>query len=413
MVRQLNITRRKKIVGSPFSIIRRKKKDIFTMPSMLSVHVKEVVSRDEINDFIRLPRLIYANNPYYVPDMESDIRETIVPSADNASMEGSNVKPFIAYDANGMAVGRILGIINHRANKKWNTRCVRFGLIEFVDDIKVSSALIEAVRQWGKAQGMDTIQGPMGIFDFDKEGMLVEDFDSLGSMITIYNPPYYPKHMEMLGFKKEVDWVQVSINVPVDIPAKYNRVAQLSKEMFGLNVRSLTLDDIKHRDYGHKIFQLINKAYSPLFGYTELSPNQINLFIDRYISLIDLRMVPIVETTEGELIGVAITMGSLSHALQKSQGRLLPLGWYHLIKSLKIKNESKADMLLVAVAPEYQGLGINALFFYHLIPIYNKLGYTSAETGPQLEDNVRELSQWKPLNPTLTKRRRCYKQEIQ
>lgn len=376
------------------------------------VKVVKVETKRQIDEFVKLPSMIYAGNPFYVPDMESDIRESIDKKKASASLESSDVQAFLAYNKNGKAVGRILGIINHRANEKWNTKTVRFGLIEFTDDISVSSALINAVEHWGKAQGMTNIEGPMGIFDFDKEGMLIEDFDQVGSMITIYNPAYYPKHMEAIGFKKAVDWVQVKIDVPTNIPDKYKRVARLSEEMFSLKVRSLTMDDIKHRDYGHKIFQLINRAYSPLFGYTELSADQIDLFIERYISLIDLRMVPIVETDKGELIGVAITMASLSEALQKSQGRLFPFGWFYLLKALKFKHESKAEMLLVAVAPEYQGLGINALFFYHLIPIYNQLGYTTAETGPQLENNVRELSQWKPLNPTLTKRRRCYEKKI-
>lgn len=383
-----------------------------TAPLGLGVSVKAVETRREADDFVNVPYLIYENNPYYVPDMESDIRETLAQADGSASLEECDVKAFIAYNADGKAVGRIVGIINHRANKKWNTQSVRFGLIEFIDDARVSSALIEAVRQWGKAQGMDKMQGPMGIFDFDKEGMLIEDFDQTGSFISIYNPPYYPKHLEAMGFKKAVDWVHVRVDVPKSIPEKYSRVAKLSKEMFGLTVRKLTRTGIRQNGDGQKVFRLLNQAYSPLFGYTDLSDKQIDQFVDRYMPLIDLRMVPVVENAEGEMIGVAITMGSLSKALQKAQGRLLPFGWVHLLNALKFKHEEKAEMLLVAVRPDYQGLGINALFFNDLIPIYNQLGYTWAETGPQLETNVRELSQWKPLNPTLTKRRRCYEKEI-
>ena len=303
-----------------------------------------------MRDFVRLPRLIYAGNPCYVPDLEADIRDTFDPRK-NAGLDFTDIQPFVAYDERGRAVGRIAGIINHRANEKWGTRNVRFGFIEFVDDPRVSAALLQAVEQWGREHGMDKIEGPMGIFDFDKEGMLVEDFDQMGSMVTIYNPPYYPRHLEALGYTKEVDWVQVSIEVPAEVPAKYERVARLSKEMFGL---------------------------------------------------------PVVENEQGELVGVAITMPSLSHALRKAGGRMFPLGWLHLIRALKWKRESKAELFLIAVRLDYQGLGVNALFFADLIPVYNRLGFTRAETGPQLEDNVKELSQWKPLNPTLGKRRRCY-----
>lgn len=377
---------------------------------MNKIQVKKVETKREMNDFVRLPRELYEGCPYYVPDLEMDIRETFDPRK-NAGLEFSDIQPFIAYDADGKAVGRIAGIINHRANEKWKTKNVRFGLIEFIDDPDVSAALLHAVEAWGKERGMKHIQGPMGIFDFDKEGMLVEDFDQLGSMITIYNPPYYPKHLEALGYEKEVDWVQIRIDVPEDVPAKYARVAKLSKEMFGLHVRKLTQKDIA-QGYARKVFELLNQAYAPLFGYTELSDRQIDDYAKRYIPLMDLELVPIIENEAGELIGVAITMTSLSHALQKSEGRLLPFGWFHLVRALKWKRDEKAELFLIAVRPDYQGLGVNALVFDDLIPIYNKLHIRWAETGPQLETNVKELSQWKPLNPSFTKRRRCYTKRI-
>lgn len=375
---------------------------------MRKVNVKEVNTEREMDDFVGLTERLYAGSPYYVPDMETDIRETFDPRK-NAGLDFSDIQPFIAYDEHRNAVGRIVGIINHRANKKWHTKNVRFGFVEFIDDKDVSAALLKAVERWGRERGMDCIQGPMGIFDFDKEGMLVEDFDRIGSMVTIYNPPYYSEHLEALGYEKEVDWVQVSIEVPKDVPDKYARVAELSKEMFGLRNRKLTRADISRRGYGRKVFDLLNVSYSPLFGYTELSDRQIDTYLKRYLPLLDLRMLSVVENEKGELVGVAITMPSLSQALRKSKGRLWPLGWFYLLRALKWRREEKAEMFLVAVRPDYQGLGVNALFFNDLIPVYNRLGFRYAETGPQLEDNVKELSQWKPLHPTFTKRRRCYK----
>lgn len=380
------------------------------MPDMKKVRVKKVESKREMNDFVRLPNQIYAGCPYYVPDLYMDVRDTFNPK--NVALDNSDIQPFIAYSEKGEPIGRIAGIINHRANEKWNTKNVRFGFIEFVDDMSVSAALLDAVGEWGKERGMESIQGPMGIFDFDKEGMLVEDFDLPGSMITIYNPPYYPCHMEALGYEKEVDWIQISVEIPKEIPPKYARVARLSEEMFGLRVRKLTDDDVYKRGYGKKVFELLNTAYAPLFGYTELSEKQIDLYISRYLPLIDKSLLPVIENEVGEVVGVAITMGSLSRALQKTGGRLFPFGWYHLLRALKWKRDEKADLLLIGVRPDYQGLGVNALFFNDLIPIYNRYGFKRAETGPQLEDNVRELSQWKPLNPTFTKRRRCYRKSL-
>lgn len=377
---------------------------------MKKISVKRVTTKREMDDFVKLAEYIYADYPCYVPDLEMDVRDTFNPRK-NAGLECSVVQPFIAYDGDEKPVGRITGIINRRANEKWNTQNVRFGFIEFIDDRNVSAALLEAVEQWGREQNMNHIQGPMGIFDFDKEGMLIEDYDRTGSMITIYNPPYYPHHMEALGYEKDVDWVQMRFDVPREVPAKYARVARLSKEMFGLHIRKLTAKDISS-GYGKKVFDLINMTYAPLFGYTELSEKQINLYLNRYLPLIDKQMIPIIENEKNEIVGVAITMNSLSHALQKSKGRLLPFGWFHLLRALTWKREDKAELLLNAVHPDYQGLGVNALFFDDLIPVYNKCGIKWAETGPQLEDNIRELSQWKPLNPTIVKRRRCYKKKL-
>lgn len=378
---------------------------------MTKVTIKKATTKQEMDDFVRLPHRLYADCPQYVPDLDSDIRETFDPEK-NAGLEYSDIQPFVAYDEDGQCVGRIAGIINRRANEKWKTQDVRFGLIEFTDDPAVSEALINAVGEWGREHGMKRIQGPMGIFDFDKEGMLVEDFDQTGSLITIYNPPYYPKHLEAMGFKKEVDWLQIRVDVPKEIPAKFVRVAQTVREMFGLKIRIMDHNDVYKRGYGKKVFDLLNTAYSPLFGYTEMTDKQIDSFVDRYFPLIDMRMVPVIEDKDGRVISVTVTMGSLSDALRKSDGRLLPFGWFHLIKALKWKHEDKAELLLMAVHPDYQGLGVNALSFEYLIPLYNKLGYTWAETGPQLETNIRELSQWKSLHPGIGKRRRCYAKDL-
>lgn len=378
---------------------------------MDEIIVKKVSSKKELDDFIHVVDIIYQNCPQYVPDFESDVKD-IFDSRKNSGLEFSNVQPFVAYQGN-KAVGRIVGIVNHRANEKWKTHNVRFSMIEFLDDLAISKALLNSVEEWGRSYGMDSIQGPLGITDFDKEGMLIEDFDMLGSIITIYNPEYYPRHMEALGFKKETDWVQIRVNVPKEVPVRYARVAQYAKEQVGLRVLTLTDKDITKRQYGRKIFKLLNEAYSPLFGFSEISDQQIDEFVAKYLQLIDKQLMPVVINDKGELVGATVTMGSLARATQKAKGKLLPFGWFHLLKALKWKHEDTVEMLLIGVRPDYQGLGVNAMFFNHLIPIYNKYGFKWAETGPQLEDNFKELSQWKVLNPEYIKRRRCYIKTIQ
>lgn len=377
---------------------------------MSKIDVLKVMTSKQMCDFIHVVDKIYHHCQQYVPDLESDIR-ALFSRKTNPGLDFSDIQPFVAYCDN-VPVGRIVGIINRRANKKWNVKCVRFAMLEFIDDPTVSEALLKTVEQWGKAFGMDIIQGPLGITDFDKEGMLVEDFHLAGSMITIYNPDYYPHHMEALGFGKEVDWVQIRIKIPEEVPAKYVRVAQYVKEQMGLRVIKVSNKDIYKNGYGKKVFNLLNEAYRPIFGFSELSDEQRDNFLNRYLKLIDKQLMPFIVNDKDELIGAAITMGSLTQAMRKANGRLWPFGWYHLLKALRWKREDNAEMLLVAVRPDYQGLGVNALFFDDLIPIYNKYGFKWAETGPQLEDNVRELTQWKPLKPEFVKRRRCYKKNI-
>ncbi len=374
------------------------------------ISIKPVVSRGEMNDFIHIVNRIYKDCPQYVPDLESDIREFFNIKT-NPGLEFSEVQPFVAYHGKE-CVGRIVGIINHHANEKWHVRNVRFSMIEFIDDQAVAKALLDTVAEWGRQRGMTAIQGPMGITDFDKEGMLVEDFHLTGTMNTIYNHAYYPRHLEALGFKKEADWVQIRVTIPKEVPDKYCRVAEFARKRLHLRVLKLTNDDINKRDYGHKIFHLLNEAYSPLFGYSELSDKQTDLFIKKYLGLIDKRFMPIIVNEQEEVVGAAITMGCLSQAMQKAHGRLLPFGWFHLLKALKWKNEGSAEMLLIAVRPDLQAKGVNALFFDDLIRVYNQAGIKWAETGPQLEYNMRELSQWEPMSPEFVKRRRCYVKEI-
>ena len=374
------------------------------------IDVVKVLTSRQMKDFIHVVDRIYKDCQQYVPDLRSDIRG-LFSLKTNPGLEFSDIQPFLAY-RNGEPVGRVVGIVNRHANEKWNVKNVRFAMLEFVDDLAVSNALLEAVGQWGKSMGMDTIQGPLGITDFDKEGMLVEDFHLAGSMNTIYNPEYYPRHLETLGFEKEVDWVQIRIKIPQEVPAKYARVAQYAREQMGLKVIKLSNREIYRKGYGKKVFDLFNEAYKSIFGFSELSDKQVDHFLHKYLQLIDKHLMPFIVNDKDEVIGAAITMGSMTQAMRKANGSLLPFGWYHLLKAMYWKREDNAEMLLIAVRPDYQGLGVNAMFFDDLIPIFNKYGFKWAETGPQLENNVRELTQWKPLNPEYVKRRRCYKKSI-
>lgn len=374
-----------------------------------SIQVIQVNNKKGMDDFVKFPKSLYAGISQYVPDMDSDIRDTFRPSR-NKSLKFTDIQAFVAY-RNGETVGRIAGIINHKANNIWNKTSVRFSLLEFIDDIKVSKALLKAVEDWGKERGMTSLQGPMGITDFDKEGMLIEDFDLDGSFMEYWNPPYYRKHLEKLRFRKEADWLQIQFQVPETVPERYARVAQLATEMFDLKIVKKSKKEV-HNGYGQKIFNLLNQAYAPLFGFSPFSDEQAKVFLRKFLPLLNMKMVTLIENGKGELVCAAITVNDFSEGLKKSNGKVFPKGWYHLLKAIKWKKGDKAELMLIAVRPDMQGLGINALVFAHLIPVYNKMGIKWCETGPQLENNVKELSQWKPMNPSVVKRRRCWEKKI-
>ena len=379
----------------------------------MSIEIKKVASKADLKKFIRFNYEMYKDNPYSVPDLYDDMLNTFSPKK-NAAFEFGEDEYFLAY-RDGKLVGRVAAIINHRANETWNRHCVRFGWIDFVDDINVSRALIDTVKEWGRQHGMNEIEGPLGFTDMDAEGMLIEGFDQLSTMATIYNHPYYPKHMEQLGLEKSADWVEMKIYIPETIPEKHLRISNIIQQKYNLHIRKLTgmsLKEIYKTGIGQDIFRLINEAYAPLFGFSKMTERQIESYVKMYVPVLDLRMVTLVENEQNELVAVGISMPSLSEALQKAKGKLLPLGWFHLLKALKWKRPKVLDLLLVAVRPDYQSKGVNALLFTDLIPVYQQLGFEYAESNPELEENGKVQSQWQYFKTEQHKRRRCFKAEL-
>jgi len=377
----------------------------------MAITIKKVSTRRELEKFIRFNYWLYKENPYSVPDLFDGMLNTFNKKK-NAAFEFCEADYFLAL-RDGEIVGRVAAIINHKANRTWNKKDVRFGWIDFIDDAEVSEALMRTVEQWGKERGMTHIQGPLGFTDFDAEGMLIEGFDQLSTMSTTYNYPYYSTHIERMGFEKDADWVEYKIYIPDDIPDKHKRISELIQRKYNLNVVKCTSARTLAKKYGQAIFELMNEAYRPLYGYSALSQRQIDQYIRMYLPIIDLRMVTLITDADDRLIAVGLSMPSLSKALQKSNGRLLPLGWYYLGKTIFLKRYPKIlDLLLVAVKPEYQNKGVNALLFSDLIPVYRKLGFEYAESNPELEMNGKVQAQWEYFKTEQHKRRRCFVKEI-
>ncbi|MGM9804321.1 MAG: N-acetyltransferase [Muribaculaceae bacterium] len=376
----------------------------------MALEIKEITpSRSNIKKFTRFSTDLYSDNPYYVPDLVMDNFTTFNPAKNPASDFCDSVL-FMAY-RDGKAVGRVAGIINRVVNERCNEKNVRFGFIDFVDDREVSAALIKAVEDWGRSKGMDHIVGPLGFTDMDPEGMLVEGFDQVSTMSTIYNHPYYSQHIEAMGFVQDSEWVEFKIYVPEAIPEKMVRICDIVKKKY--NVRNVKCTNAKTlvKNYGQDIFKLINEAYNQLYGYSPLTPRQIDHYIAMYLPVLKLENVSLIVDANDTLIGVGIAMPSMSKGLIRSRGRLFPFGWYHLLKALKGKNDV-VDLLLVAIKPEYQSKGVNSLLFNDLIPYFQKFGYVYAESNPELNDNQRVQLQWQYFKTEQHKRRRAYKKAL-
>ena len=376
----------------------------------MAVTIKTVSTKKDFKIFARFGNKLYKGNPYYVPSMPWDDLNTF-DKEKNGAFEFSDAEFYLAYK-DGNVVGRVAAIVNYKANEAWKVDQVRFGWIDFIDDLEVSKALLDAVVAFGKARGMKQIVGPLGFTDFDPEGMLVEGFDRVSTMALIYNYPYYPEHLKKLGYVKETGWVEYRITIPEQLPEKHVKFAEIIKDRYNLKVRKLTKRQIRTENYGQKLFQLINETYCVLYGYSLLSPKQIDMYVDVYLSLVDMKMLSFIENQEGELIAAGITIPSLAEALQKCNGEILPFGWWHLLKAMFWKKPDTLDLLLIGVRPDYQNKGVNSLLFVDLFQNYRKLGFKYAETNANLETNAKVQAMWTPFEKELHKRRWVFGKEI-
>lgn len=376
----------------------------------MAVEIREITpTKSNLKKYTKFGIDLYKDNDYYVPPLIMDDVETLSPDK-NPAFDYCKAKSWMAY-RDGKPVGRITGIINTVVNERTGSRDLRFGFLDFIDDEEVVDALFDALAQWGRSQGLTSMVGPMGFSDMDHEGMLTEGFDELGTMATIYNSPYYPRHMERMGFHKDAEWVEYRMTVPDKIPEKMLRVAEIVKKKSGVRTIKYTSAKKIKEEYGVALFELINEAYDQLYGYSPLSQKQIEYYIDIYLPILRLENVCLIVDSDDKLIGVGISIPSMSRALQKGRGRLFPTGWLHLLKAMYMHNDV-VDLLLVAVKPEYQSKGVNALLFADLLPVYIKNGYRWAESNPELADNENVQLQWQYFERRQHRRRAAFRKDI-
>lgn len=383
---------------------------------MSDIKIVPVTTKKGLRAFIQFYYDLYKGNKFAVPFLRLDEWNTLSKDK-NPAFEFCDAQYFLAIDYSvPKVVGRVAAIINHRANEQWNKKQVRFGWLDFIDDMEVSCKLLDAVADWGREHKMEEMVGPLGFTDMDPEGMLTMGFDQLGTMATIYNYDYYPKHMERLGgFEKDNNYVEFKLFVPKTVPEKYAKVASLIEKRYNLHVKKLTKREIFEEGYGRRIFEIINETFAGLYGYSELTDRQIEQYIGMYFPMADLDLITLIEdwNADKKIVGVGITLPSLAKALQKCRrGRLTPFGWWHILRALKFGHTKIVDLLLVGILPEYRAKGANSLLFADLIPRYVERGYEWGETHVEMEANDKVQSQWQYLDCENHKRRRCYIKEI-
>lgn len=373
----------------------------------MAVEIREISTKKGLKQFIEFANDLYADNPYYCPPLFFDEMNCFTPDK-NPALEVSDYKLWMAFRDN-KPVGRIAGIINHRANEKWNNKHVRFGWFDFIDDFEVSKALLDTVAAWGKAKGMDALNGPVGFTDFDHEGLLLEGYDYPAVMASLYNYPYYVKHVDAYGLTKEADWIEIQAYPPKDgCPDRINRIADIVKERSHVRVDKVKNSRELVRKYGIEYMDVIDEAYQKLYNFQPMTDAQKNYYKRMYFPLLNFDFVTIVINEKDEIVGVGLGMPDISNALRKCRGRLFPFGWYHILKALKAKQMDVFSFLLVAIRPDYQDKGIMALLFQDQMPIISKYGIKILETTNILETNTKNIANFTQFDHKIHKRHRAY-----
>ncbi|MDR1585624.1 MAG: N-acetyltransferase [Prevotellaceae bacterium] len=372
----------------------------------MPIEIKEVRTKKELKQFVRFPIKLYKDNSCFCPPLEFDELNTLNPEK-NPAFEVCDHVLFLAYK-NAEIVGRIAGIVNHRANKKWKVKKTRFGWIDFIDDLEVSKALFDAVKNWGKAKGMEVMNGPVGFTDFDHQGLMLAGFEYNSPMASLYNYEYYIRHFENYGLEKDIDWIEFKITPPPTIPERMERVAKLVMGKYNVKVDKVRSAKELKKKYGYAYMDVLDEAYQPLYNYSPLTDKQKRYYADMYFPMVNFDFVTIITNEKEEIVGVGVGMPNISDALRKCGGNLFPFGFIYVLRALKAKKMKRFDLLLIAVRSDYQNKGINALFFYDQIPYFNKYAIQEVETTSILETNSKSIANYELFEKNLHKRRRAY-----
>ncbi|MDD3919677.1 MAG: hypothetical protein PHO41_00665 [Eubacteriales bacterium] len=368
------------------------------------VTIQEITEKKDIKKFIAFANDMYRDNPYYVPDtFDSQVADFIRDK--NPAYEYCDSKCFLAY-RDGKIVGRIAAIYNEHANQKYDRKEMRFSHADYIDDDEVVDALFAAVEKWAKELDCVLVHGPFGFTDMDREGLLIQGYDRLSQFFVYYNHPYYKTQMERMGYEKDVDWIEYLIKLPEQPDERLERLATMVQRRLKLHPAELKKKAVIKK-YIERVFKLYNEAYSVLYGMVALTQAQIEKYVGEFFPLVNENTTCIVLDENDDVVAFGVSSPSISRAQQKCRGRMWPFGWIGLLQALKGKNDT-LDLLLIAVKPELQGKGVNAIVMNQLLKNAIKKGIRYAETGPELEMNDKVQSQWKTFETEQHKRRRSF-----
>lgn len=376
----------------------------------MAIVIQEVKTKWQLYQFVKFYNDLYKDCKEFCPRLILDEMNTFNRKK-NPSYDVCESVEYLAY-RDGKIVGRVAGIINREANKSWNVKKVRFGWIDFIDDLEVSRVLLDAVAAWGKSKGMTELNGPVGFTDWDYEGLLIEGFEYLCPMASLYNYPYYEKHMEAYGLTKENDWIEIQMQAQCETPERVLRIDKLVRERYNLRVDKVHSAKELVKKYDLKYMDMLDEAYQALYNFQPMTERQKCYYRDHYFSLLNFDFVTIVVNDKDEIVGVGVGMPDVSHALRKCKGRLFPFGWIRLLRALKAKQMDAFDLLLIGVRPDYQGMGVNAVIIADQHPYFRKYGIQRVETTSIMETNTRNIANWEMFPHKQHKRRRAYMKQI-
>ena len=369
----------------------------------MSVEIKEVKTKGDARQFVNVQFDIYKGSKFWAPPLKAGEIKSLFPET-NPAFEFCKAKFWLAFK-NGKCVGRIGAIINEAYNKKTGEQMARFSRLEFIDDAEVVSKLISTAEAWAKEQGMIGIHGPLGFANLDTQGMLVEGFDHLQSIGSVYHHPYYHTHLEKLGYQKEIDWVEFRLTVGQAAVDKANRGAALIQKRYGIEVVHFKKMDelLPHSD---TIFSILNDGFSELPYVAPLTPKMMAFYKEKYIKLLNPEFVKMVKL-KGEPVGFIVGLPCLATAMQKASGSLFPFGFLHILKARKGKDVM--DQMLTGVKKEVMSTGAGVVLMAEIQKEMLAHGMNIIETTGIFETNTNAISNWKNYEHIQHKRKRCYR----